>query len=113
MERVSKVILILAIVLALDVEGRVMKSKEEQVDHPQNFYGGAGGVFFPGSGPAIVTGIGFSPTGICTLPGGCVPIAGGFPTIPGGTIGSGGSGGTGGSVGTGGGSAPVPIIPHH
>lgn len=111
MERVSKVILILTIVLASDVEGRMMKSKEDQVDHPQNFYGGAGGVFFPGTGPATVTGIGFSPNGVCILPGGCVPIAGGFPTIPGGVIGSGGSGGTGGgSVGTGGGSAP--IIPH-
>lgn len=112
MERVSKVILILTIVLASDVEGRMMKSNEDQVDHPQNFYGGAGGVFFPGSGPAIVTGIGFSPSGVCILPGGCVPIAGSFPTIPGGVIGSGGSGGTGGgSVGTGGGSAP--IIPHN
>ncbi|PRQ42492.1 hypothetical protein RchiOBHm_Chr3g0458221 [Rosa chinensis] len=102
MERVSKVLLmiltVVAVILALGVEARVMKTKE-QVEHPQNFYGGAGGAFFPGSGPGFATGIGFSPSGFCTLPGGCVPTTGGFPTIPGGSIGTGGGG-------------SVPMIPH-
>ncbi|KAL6146441.1 hypothetical protein ACLB2K_057120 [Fragaria x ananassa] len=107
MKRVSKVLLmiltIVAVALALSVEARVMKTKE-QVEHPQNFYGGAGGAFFPGSGPGMVFGIGFSPSGVCTIPGGCIPTAGGLPTIPGGGIGSGGP-----IIGTG----SVPMIPHN
>ncbi|BFG36736.1 hypothetical protein CerSpe_230100 [Prunus speciosa] len=87
MERVSKVVLILTTILvvaALDVEGgRRIKSHDENgegVEEPQNFYGGAAGGIFPGP-PGFVTGVSFGPSGLCTLPGGCVPVPV-LPTIP-------------------------------
>ena len=76
----AKLLLILAIVvvvLASDVEGgRKLKEKKDNVDHPQNFLGGIGGLF-PSPGFA---GVGFGPSGFCTFPGGCTPT---LPTNPG------------------------------
>ncbi|TKY52342.1 hypothetical protein E2542_SST23862 [Spatholobus suberectus] len=87
MERVAKVLVMLAMVLASDVEGgRLLK--EENVDHPQNFLGSGGlGGIFPSPSPGFsFTGVGFGPSGFCTFPGGCSPS---LPTIP--SVGSGGS----------------------
>lgn len=86
MERVSKLALLLTAILvvaAMPVEGgRMLKSNEkgEVVAQPQNIYGGVGGIY-PGS-PGF-TGIGFGPSGFCSLPGGCVPTGGtGFGSVP-------------------------------
>ncbi|KAL2325625.1 hypothetical protein Fmac_024683 [Flemingia macrophylla] len=84
MERVSKVLVMLAMVLmvfASNVKGgRLLK--EENVDKPQNFLGSGGlGGIFPNPSPGFsFTGVGFGPSGFCTIPGGCTPS---FPTIPG------------------------------
>ncbi|RDY12123.1 hypothetical protein CR513_03122, partial [Mucuna pruriens] len=85
MERVSKVLVMLAMVLvvfAWDVEGRRLL-KEENVDEPQNFIGSGGlGGIFPSPSPGFsFTGVGFGPSGFCTFPGGCTPST--LPTIPG------------------------------
>lgn len=82
MERVAKVLVMMAIVLVVlgsDVEGgRVVKGekKKENVDQPQNFLGGIGGSgVFPSPGFAGA---------FCTFPGGCTSTGSGttFPTIP-------------------------------
>ncbi|KAK7392116.1 hypothetical protein VNO78_20543 [Psophocarpus tetragonolobus] len=83
MEKVSKVLVMVAVVLVSNVEGgRLLK--EENVDHPQNFLGpgGLGGIF-PSPSPGFsFTGVGFGPSGFCTFPGGCTPATT-LPTIPG------------------------------
>ncbi|PON69600.1 hypothetical protein PanWU01x14_087230 [Parasponia andersonii] len=83
MERVTKALLILTALLvavSLEVEGgrMIQSSSNEQVDHPQNFFGGAAGGAFPGPGFA---GFGFGPNGFYTFPG--TGNAPGLPTIPG------------------------------
>ncbi|KAF7805027.1 Glucan endo-1,3-beta-glucosidase 1 [Senna tora] len=75
MERASKLLVVLAMVLLLllasEVEGgRKLRSKE---DRPQSFLGG----IFPSPGFA---GFGFGPSGFCTFPGGCTPT---LPINPG------------------------------
>ncbi|KAJ7977819.1 Zinc finger, C2H2-like protein [Quillaja saponaria] len=85
MERASKVLLILGVLLLVVlgsdfVEGG-RRLKEEKVDHPQNFIGGIGatgtGGLFPS--PGFTTGI------VCSYPGNCVQVGNTpfLPTIPG------------------------------
>lgn len=81
MERMTKlaifILTTLLVGVALEVEGgRILKSNE-QVDHPQNFYGGGIGGAFPGPGFA---GFGFGPNGFYTFPGSGSNVPG-LPTI--------------------------------
>ncbi|KAI3420756.1 SBP-type domain-containing protein [Psidium guajava] len=83
---------LLSLACNVNVEGaRTLKSKD-RVIRPQNIYGGVGGYYFPGPGtggalpsPGFVGGVGFGPSGFCTLPGGCVPTG---PTVPGSSLGA-------------------------
>jgi hypothetical protein len=94
MEKVAKVLVILTMLLLVfssDVEGgRQLKSKEENVEHPQTFLGNGGGLggvggLIPSPGFGGVAGSG--PPSFCAIfPAGCVP---GLPTIPSGSIGVG------------------------
>ncbi|KAG4983331.1 hypothetical protein JHK82_028171 [Glycine max] len=82
MERVAKVVVMLAMVvlvlIASNVEGgRLLK--QENVDQPETFLGG----IFPSPSPGFsFTGVGFGPSGFCTFPGGCTGTPS-LPTIPG------------------------------
>ena len=85
MERMTKAMLILtALLVAMSVEAegaRMVKSNnndgQQQVDQPQNFFGGIGGGSIPGPG---FTGIGFGPSGFFTFPGSGGSVSG-LPTI--------------------------------
>lgn len=82
MERVAKVLVMLAmvlvVVLASDVEGGRLLVKKEEVDQPQNFIGGIGGSgIFPSPG---FVGVVFGPNGFCTYPGGGCTTT--LPNIP-------------------------------
>ncbi|KAB1202037.1 hypothetical protein CJ030_MR8G029116 [Morella rubra] len=95
MERVTKVLLILTVlllVLSSSAEGGRQLKSEEKVEHPQSFFGngGSGGIggFLPTPGMAGgIGGIGSGPSSICSFfPTGCVPVQ---PVNPGGSIGVG------------------------
>ncbi|GMN44107.1 hypothetical protein TIFTF001_013310 [Ficus carica] len=85
MERTTKTLVILTAFLLVGAAmeavegGRLLKSNEQQVDHPQNFYGGGIAGAIPGPG---FTGFGFGPNGFYTFPGfGSGTSVPGLPTI--------------------------------